>query len=101
MFVHCVYFWLREDLSVAEHRRFVEGVKSLTRIESVRHGFVGKPAGTDRPIIDRSYSYGLVVAFDDQRGHDDYQEHSTHDDFRDNCAGLWTQVKIYDFETVS
>ena len=100
MFVHCVYFWLREDLTEAEHLRFVEGVRSLTTIETVRNGFVGRPADTDRPIIDRSYSYGLVVAFENRKGHDAYQEHPAHDEFRDNCAGFWTQVKIYDFETM-
>ena len=99
MFVHCVYFWLREDLSDEERRRFVDGVTSLTTIETVRHGFVGTPATTDRPIIDRSYSYALVAVFDDEKGHDDYQTHPVHDDFRDNCAGLWSQVKIYDFRT--
>ena len=99
MFVHCVYFWLRDDLSEEERRRFVEGVNSLTTIDSVRHGFVGTPASTDRPIIDRSYSYALVVAFDDEEGHDRYQDHPVHDAFRDNCATFWSQVKIYDFRT--
>jgi hypothetical protein len=99
MFVHCVYFWLRDDLSEAERRRFVEGVESLTKIESVRHGWVGTPAATDRPIIDRSYSYALIVAFDDVAAHDAYQVDPIHDRFRDTCAPFWRQVKIYDVLT--
>lgn len=99
MFVHCVYFWLRPDLSEEEHASFVEGATSLTTIESVRHGFLGTPASTDRPIIDRSYSYGLVCVFDSMDDHDAYQVHPIHDDFRDTCSTFWTAVKIYDIET--
>ena len=99
MFIHCVYFWLRDDLSDASRRRFDEGVHALLDIESVRHGFVGTPASTDRPIIDRSYSCGLVVVFDDEAGHDLYQEHPIHDRFRNACGDLWMAVKIYDVET--
>lgn len=99
MFIHCVYFWLRDDLSSEEHAAFVDGATSLTTIETVRHGFLGAPAGTDRPIIDRSYSYGLVCVFDDVKGHDAYQDHPVHDDFRDTCSAYWKEVKIYDLET--
>lgn len=100
MFVHCVYFWLRDDLDAEDHETFVEGLSSLTSIDVVRHGFVGTPASTDRPIIDRSYSYALVCVFDDGARHDAYQVHPTHDDFRDACASFWQDVKIYDFETL-
>ena len=99
MFVHCVYFWLREDISDDERRRFVEGLESLTSIESVSESYVGTPAGTDRPVIERSYSYALVAVFDDKSAHDAYQEHPIHDDFRDDCSEFWTNVRIYDFET--
>ncbi|HET6568257.1 MAG TPA: Dabb family protein [Rhodothermales bacterium] len=97
MFLHCVYFWLKDDLSPNDVAAFERGVKSLTTIETVRHGFVGTPASTDRPVIDRTYSYGLVCAFDDKDDHDAYQVHPVHDDFRNDCSRYWTDVKIYDF----
>jgi hypothetical protein len=96
MFVHTVYFWLRPDLTEAERQAFVAGARSLTTIDTVRHGWLGTPASTDRPVIDRSYSYGLVVAFDDKAGHDAYQDHPTHDRFRDACGRFWQKVVIYD-----
>lgn len=99
MFVHCVYFWLREDLSDDERRQFLQGVESLTSIETVRESYVGTPASTDRPVIEKSYSCALVAVFGDKAGHDAYQDHPVHDDFRDNCADFWTNVRIYDFET--
>jgi len=68
MFVHHVFFWLKEDLSADDIQKFEEGVKSLLKIETVKIGDVGKPASTDRHIIERSYSYSLVTAFDDIEG---------------------------------
>ena len=97
MFVHCVYFWLRDDLTAEEEQHFTDGLESLVGIESVKAGYVGTPASTDRPIIDRSYSYALVIVCEDQAAHDAYQEDAVHDDFRETCSSLWTDVKIYDF----
>ncbi|HYE71886.1 MAG TPA: Dabb family protein [Blastocatellia bacterium] len=98
MFVHSVYFWLKPELTEAETKAFWEGVRSLTTIKTVKFGFVGTPASTDRPVIDRSYSCKLVVAFDDLAGHDFYQEDPVHDQFRINCAPYWSKVLIYDAE---
>ena len=98
MFVHSVYFWLKPGITNAEEEEFLGGVESLTRIRTVRYGWCGKPAATDRPVIDRTYSYGLVVAFDDAPGHDAYQIDPVHSAFRD-LQHLWTQVRIYDFSS--
>lgn len=96
MFIHSVYFWLAEDLPEEKRARFVEQARALTKLESVRHGWLGTPAPTDRPVIERSYSYALTVAFDDQAAHDEYQVHPVHDRFRDECGTFWTRVLIYD-----
>lgn len=96
MFIHAVYFWLRDGLTHAEEAQFSAGVTSLLAIESVKHGWVGVAASTDRPVIDRSYSRALVVVFADEAGHDAYQVDPIHDRFRDECHHLWTRVQIYD-----
>ena len=96
MFIHSVYFWEREGLTAAERDEWLAGLRSLLTIESVRHGWLGTPAATDRPVIDRGYSYALVVAFDDEAGHDVYQDHPVHDVFRERCAKFWKKVLIYD-----
>lgn len=96
MFVHSVYFWLKDDLSDADRETFVRGVKSLATIESVHACYVGTPAPTNRPIIDRSYSYALTVVFENMDAHDAYQVHPVHDAFRDQCSHLWKKVVIYD-----
>lgn len=96
MFIHSVYFWLKDGLSEDELATFTRGVTSLATIASVRQAHVGVPAATDRPVIDRSYSYALVVGFEDEAGHDAYQVDPVHDRFREECASFWTRVQIYD-----
>ena len=96
MFVHAVYFWLRDDLTAAELLAFIDGVRSLRTIDTVQHGYVGEPAATDRAVIERGYSHALVLVFADKRAHDAYQTHPVHDRFRDTCSTFWRKVLIYD-----
>jgi hypothetical protein len=96
MLLHTVYFWLKPGLSAEETKRFEDLSTAMGKIPGVEHLWVGKPAPTDRPVIDRSYSYGLVVAFKDMAAHDVYQTHPIHDTFREKCSMLWNKVVIYD-----
>ena len=99
-FVHCVFFWMKDDLTEEERASFEEGLSSLTRLDMVQDGYVGTPAATDRPIIDRSYSYALVLIFEDVTAQDAYQQDPDHDVFRESSSHLWKEVKIYDFQTM-
>ncbi len=99
MFIHSVYFSLRPDLTPVEHEAFLAGVRSLLTIGSVADGRLGTPAGTDRPVIDRDYSYGLVVRLADRAAHDAYQDDPVHDTFRNECHTLWSAVRIFDLDT--
>ena len=99
MFIHSVYFWLGKDLTAADEQAFDAGVRSLCAIEGVRTGYVGVPAATDRPVIERGYNRALVIVFDDEAGHDAYQVHPVHDRFRKECARFWTDVRIFDVVT--
>lgn len=98
MFLHTVLFWLREDLKAEELQKFEAGLQDLINIKSVKFKFIGKPASTRRPVIDWSYSYKLVVGFDDLAGHDFYQEAPSHLKFVSECREFWTKVQIYDAE---
>lgn len=95
-FVHAVYFWLRPDLIPDQRDAFARGLQSLRDIETVRHGWIGVPAATDRPIIERSYSYALTLVFADPADQEAYQVHPVHDRFRDEFGDFWTRVSIYD-----
>lgn len=95
MFLHSVYFWLKPELTQEHKDEFWKRIHAMADIPSVKFFFAGTPADTDRPIIDRSYSCKLVVGFDDVAGHDVYQEHPIHDDFR-VLADFWSKIVIYD-----
>ena len=96
MFVHSVYFWLKPGLTNEQKEQFWASVRLLATISSVSQCFIGTPAKTDRPIIDRSYSCALVVICADEAAHDAYQVDPIHDKFRFECANLWDKVLIYD-----
>jgi len=98
MFMHTVLFWLREHLTQAEKDQFEKGLDALSAIGAVKMKFIGTPAATRRPVIDASYSYQLVLGFDDIKGHDAYQSDPVHLKFVKECAPLWTKVLIYDAE---
>ncbi len=99
MFVHHVFFWLKEGLNPDEILQFEAGVKSLPKIEHVKMGEIGKPAPTNRPVIERSYSYSLLLIFESQQEHDAYQPHPTHQKFIETCSQFWNKVLIYDSVT--
>jgi hypothetical protein len=98
MFLHCVYYWMRSDLSEAEKQTFLEKAQALIRLKSVKHGWFGKPAETDRPIIDRTYDYALVLVLEDAAGHDAFQADPEHHAIRNVVSGMWKKILIYDFE---
>lgn len=100
MFVHHVFFWLKESLESGDIQKFEETVKTLPGIAHVKMGDVGKPASTDRPVIERSYSYSLLLVFENKEKHDSYQVDPIHEKFVSTCSSLWTKVLIYDSETL-
>ena len=100
MFVHHVFFWLKESLSNVDIKQFEEGVKSLLTIDVIKLGDVAKPASTNREIIDNTYSYSLLLVFESMAEHDIYQPHPVHQNFIATCSHLWSKVVIYDSESV-
>lgn len=95
-FVHIVNFWLKKSLSESEVLAFENGLKSLSNIETMVYFNIGTPASTDRPVIDRSYSYCLLTVFADDNGHDIYQKHPIHLKFVEECKLYWEKVVIFD-----
>ena len=97
IFVHSVYFWLKPDLTEAQHTEFSEKVHSLLKTPGVEYGHVGVPAHTDRPVIDRTYSYYLLQVFSSDEAHTAYQTtDENHQNFIRSCKDYWTKVVIYD-----
>ena len=99
MFVHTVYFWMRDGAGDASRRQLLEDCKSyLGKIPTVRHLWAGAPAMTPRDVVDNSYGVGLTVVLDDAAGHDVYQEHPLHKEFIARNKPNWKRVQVYDFK---
>ena len=99
MFVHTVFFWLRRDLSAADRAAFERGVATLATVPGTRHFWAGTPANTTRPVIDRTYDFGMTTVFADAATQDAYQEHPIHLAFVKDHSAKWIRVVVYDHVT--
>ncbi len=96
MHVHNVYFWLKDGVSAS----FEKGLEALVKDQYISTGTFGKPADTDRKVVDSTYSYGLTLMFDSKTAHDRYQDGKVHLDFIKTHAHKWIKVQVYDFEAL-
>jgi hypothetical protein len=62
-FVHHVFFWLKKPVTRKTRTTFENGLKKLVTIEVIAEKHLGTPATTKRGVVDRSYSYSLLVTF--------------------------------------
>jgi hypothetical protein len=99
MLYHCVYFWLKPELTPAQRAEFRRGVETLKEIKSAEKISVGVPAGTTRrPVIDSSYDVALIVECKDVAAEAAYQVDPLHLAFIEKFKTFWTRVQIYDSE---
>lgn len=96
MLTHVVLFWAVDDLTASQRADFVSGLQTLLSIPTVSAGWVGTPSASNRPVVDRSYTFGLVMRFDDLAAHDAYQVDPIHAAFHARCVKYWKKVVVYD-----
>jgi len=95
-FFHVVYFWLINDSKEVGEKFEHELRKFIDQVDVIRTSHIGKPAPTDRDVIDNTWTYSLILSFDSKKEQDHYQEHQAHLDFIDNASSLWKKVLVYD-----
>src|SRR5688572_21067493 len=96
MFIHHVYFWLKNPGNKDDRARLVEGLKKLSKVSTIRMHHIGQPAATNRDVIDTTYAISWLVLFDDKAGQDSYQTDPIHLKFVEECSSLWSKVIVYD-----
>lgn len=96
MLAHHVLFWLKTDTTTEQKSAFRKGLESLENIETVKSFHVGTPAAIERAVVDTTYTFSLILFFDDMAGHDVYQVHDLHQSFLDEFRILFDKVVIYD-----
>jgi len=98
MFVHTVFFWFNEDApDTALDAVITDCHDYLGKVPTVRHLWAGRPAMTQRDVVDSSIAVGLTVVLDDKAGHDVYQAHDLHKQFIERNKQHWARVQVYDY----
>lgn len=95
-FVHHVFFWLKEPTNELSKQHLVGGLQKLAEVATIRSFHIGKPAATDRNVIDTTYSISWLLTFDTAADQDSYQVDPIHLNFVKECAHLWDKVVVYD-----
>lgn len=96
MIAHHVLFWLKADTTADQKTAFHQALQTLENIEGVKSFHVGTPAPIDRAVVDTTYTFSLILFFEDLAAHDIYQEHPLHKAFLDGFRTFFDKVVIYD-----
>jgi hypothetical protein len=96
MFIHHVYFWLKNPDSKEDKTKLIEGLRRLSKVKTIKSFHIGQPATTNREVIDRSYSISWCLFFDKAADQDSYQSDPVHLKFVEDCSSLWSKVVVYD-----
>lgn len=99
---HHVYFWLHpEHQTDADRTAFEQGLKALTAIPGNSGAIIARPAKTpERPVMDQSWDYALMIPFDSVDAHNTYQNHPDHEQFVEKFSHLWAKVDVRDLEAI-
>jgi hypothetical protein len=96
MLTHHVLFWLKADTSEEQKLAFRKGLESLEQVETIKGIYIGTPAPISRAVVDTTYTFSLLLLFQDLEGHDIYQVHPIHKAFLDSFRQYFEKVVIYD-----
>ncbi len=96
LFVHHVYFWLNNPDSKDDLEKLLKGLEKLSKVKTIKAFHIGKPAGTNRDVIDGSYSVSWLNLFNNASDQESYQVDPIHLKFVDECKHLWSKVIVYD-----
>lgn len=95
--VHHVFFTLNDPGSTEDRDKLVEGVRTLSKIETVQELHVGILANTEkRDVINTGWQVSELIYFNDLSGEATYQDHPIHQAFIKNYGQLWSKVVVYD-----
>ena len=96
MFIHHVYFWLKNSGNKEDKAKLIEGLKKLSKVKTIKNFYIGQPAATRREVIDSSYDVSWLLFFENAADQDSYQTDPVHLKFVEECSSLWSKVTVYD-----
>jgi hypothetical protein len=95
-FIHHVFFWLKNPESKEDLQQLIEGLNQLSKVSTIIDFSIGKPAGTNRNVIDNTWSVSWLLLFENIDDQEIYQTDPIHLKFIEECSPLWNKVLIYD-----
>jgi len=96
LFVHHVFFWLKEPENKEERIQFEKGIKNLRAIPQIQSSHIGSPVESSRQVVDDSFTYSYMTFFRNNEDQTIYQTHPLHLQFIEDCQHLWEKVIVYD-----
>lgn len=96
VFIHHVYFWLKNAGSATDLAKLVEGLTKLSKVKTIKTFHIGKPASTSREVIDGSYAISWFTMFENDADQASYQVDPIHLKFVEEYSNLWEKVIVYD-----
>lgn len=96
MFIHHVYFWLKNPSSNEDRQKLIDGLEKLIKVKTIKMFHIGKPSDTNRDVIDTSYSISWLLIFENKDAEESYQVDPIHLNFVETCKDLWQKVVVYD-----
>ena len=96
IFIHHVYFWLKNTGNIEDRDKLVDGLQKLSKVNTIKQFHIGKPANTRREVIDSSYAVSWMLVFENDEDQAIYQTDLIHLKFIEECSHLWSRVVVYD-----
>jgi hypothetical protein len=96
LFVHHVFFYLKNPQSVQDEAKLVEGLEMLSKVSMIQLSHIGRPATTSRDVIEKGYSISWLCFFKNLIEEEMYQTDPIHLKFVEEYSNLWSKVVVYD-----
>lgn len=96
VFIHHVFFWLKNPESLSDRDKLVAGLLKLSAVKTIHSFHIGKPADTNREVIERGYAISWLLHFENADDQASYQTDPIHLKFVEDCSHLWSKVIVYD-----
>jgi hypothetical protein len=96
IFVHHVFFWLKEPNNPDARVQFEKGLQELIKVPQIQSSHIATPVESPREVVDDSFTYSYMAFFRNKEDQNIYQTHPIHLKFIEDCQHLWQKVIVYD-----
>lgn len=94
---HYVLFWLKPEVSENEVNDFTGFFEELRKVPNIKSLHYGKAANsTARDVVDNSFTYTLLVFFDNLDDLEVYGTHPIHLKAIEKYSKYWNKVVVHD-----